>query len=331
MGVYPFLCVLCPSLFVVFFLLGYSGLMKVGILGATGLVGRTLMRLLQGHPWFELTAIAASPKSVGERIDGHTIQACRPDLPCDLVFSTLHSSVAGPIEQEFVKAGYYVVSNARNHRMVPDVPLLVPEVNPEALGSARLITNPNCIVAPLVLALHPLREAFGIEAVSVVTLQALSGAGSRAPDLRANVLPMIEGEEEKIQTEPLKILSEPTLKISAQVNRVPVKDGHLLRVSVKFRQKPTIEQVAAVMRDYKSLPQQLQLPTAPKRPLHLFLESDAPQPLVHGDLERGMAVAVGQLRPCTLFDAKFALLSHNLIRGAAGAALLNAELIYAQK
>lgn len=302
----------------------------VAILGATGLVGQTLCRLLRDHPYFDLVALAASDQSVGRKLHGFELQPCAPGLAGELIFSALPSSVAAEQELRFVEAGYTVISNASAARMRPDVPLLVPEVNGSQLGQARWICNPNCVVAGLVLALKPLADAFGLEAVQVCTLQALSGAGQNgvaAMDILANVLPAIRGEEDKIETEPQKILDLPDLKISAQVNRVPVRDGHLMRVSVRLGRRASVEEVRCALESFEGL----RLPSSPARPLQLLEAWDAPQPLLHSDLDGGMAVAVGQLESCPVLDVKFALLSHNLIRGAAGAALLNAELVTARR
>jgi aspartate-semialdehyde dehydrogenase len=341
----------------------------VGILGATGSVGQRFIDLLAEHPWFEVTALAASASSAGkpygevvrwlqstplpERIARLPVAFCAPDLPCRIVFSALDASVAGEIEREFATAGYVVVSNARNHRMDPDVPLLVPEVNADHLrlverqragrnkGSGMIVTNPNCSTTGLVLALKPLLDAFGLDAVSVVTLQAASGAGYPGVpslDLLDNVLPYIGGEEDKLETEPKKILGayadgaivERELALSASCNRVPVLDGHTECVSVRLRERPELDAIAAAWRDFTALPQELALPSAPYHPIHYLAEPYAPQPRLHRGLERGMAVSVGRVRPCPLLGYKFVALVHNTIRGAAGGAVLNAELLLRQ-
>lgn len=303
----------------------------VGILGATGTVGRRLAALLHDHPLFELRCVAASERSVGQEIAGLPIQACSPDLPCELVFSALDASIAGPVEESFARAGYTVISNARNHRMEPHIPLVVPEVNPEQLEWIRhqpyqpgcIVTNPNCSTIGLVMALKPLL-AFGLEKVHVVSLQAVSGAGSKIPDIDDNVIPHIAGEEEKIETEPCKILGK-ELSISAQCNRVPVSDGHLLCVSVGFSQTPSCADLIQAWTEFRGLPQELALPSAPQQPIHVFDRPDYPQPRLHRDLEKGMAVSIGALRPCRILDYKFNVLSHNTLRGAAGGTILLAE------
>ena len=335
---------------------------SVGILGATGMVGQKFVELLSSHPWFEIVSLAASERSIGRRygeavkwsmpiplpqkIADMPVVACRPDLPCTLVFSGLDSTVAGEIEENFAKAGYKVISNSSNHRMDPDVPLLVPEINSEHLklilhqrfGQGAIVTNPNCSVIGITLALKPLLDRWGIEAVNVVTLQALSGAGYPgipSMDILDNVIPYISGEEAKIEKEPLKIMGTCHEKeivpypmhLSAQCTRVSVADGHLACVSVKFKKKAKANEIIAAWRDFEAEPQRLKLPTAPKHPI-IYLEDERhPQPKLHRTLEGGMAVSIGRLRECPLFDWKFIILSHNTIRGAAGCAILNAELM----
>lgn len=326
----------------------------VGILGATGSVGQKFVELLQHHPWFEVTALAASDRSAGKpygeaatwfsgsqldpRMAQMRVSACEPTLPCRIVFSGLDSSVAGELESAFARAGYVVVSNSKNHRMDADVPLLVPDVNPEALelvktqsyGKGMIVTNPNCTTVGLVMALKPLVDAFGVESVMVTTMQALSGAGYpgvSSLDIVDNVVPFISGEEEKVETEPVKILGVP-LKISAHCNRVAVIDGHTECVSVKFKREATQQEIIDAWRSYRSVPQDLGLPMAPEKPIHYFDEDRYPQPRLHRMLDKGMATSIGRLRPCALLDWKFVLMSHNTIRGAAGGAILNAELMY---
>ncbi len=327
---------------------------RVGILGATGTVGQKFVELLGHHPWFEVTAVAASEKSVGKHyadavnwlmsspipphIATQEVKHCLPDLPCQIVFSGLDSSVAGEIETKFAEAGYIVVSNSRNHRMDPAVPLLVPEVNSHHLEvmqkqpfpKGKIITNPNCSVIGLVMALKPLQDHFGIEAVHVTTMQAISGAGYpgvASLDIMDNVVPFISGEEHKMETEPLKIMAPAEFKISAQCNRVLVTDGHVECVSVKLKQKAAKADLIEAWRNFTSEAQTLQLPMAPERPIHYFEKENYPQPKLHRMLDKGMAVSIGRLRECPLFDYKFVLLSHNTIRGAAGGAILNAELL----
>ncbi len=334
----------------------------VGILGATGMVGQKFVELLISHPWFEITALAASDRSAGrsfqdaanwrmaaplpEKIASMPIRPCEPSLPCDLVFSALDSSVAGGIEEEFAKAGYLVVSNCSSHRMASHVPLIVPEINADHLrlieqqpyGKGAIITNPNCSVAGIALALKPLLDKWGIAAVHIVTLQALSGAGYPgipSTDILDNVIPYIAGEEAKVETEPLKIMGSYQnnsitlypMRISAHCNRVPVADGHLACISVKLNCRAGSEEIITAWQAFRSEPQVLELPSAPKTPL-VYLENEKhPQPKIHRTLGEGMSVAIGRLRACSLLDWKFALLSHNVIRGAAGCALLNAELL----
>lgn len=336
----------------------------VGILGATGTVGQRFVDLLSNHPWFEITSLAASEKSVGKRyrdcvnwlmssplpddIGDREIQACQPGLPGELFFSGLDSTVAGEVETAFAKAGCVVISNSHNHRMDPDVPLLIPEINSHHLklleiqkkktGKGFIVTNPNCSVIGLCLALHPLVKLFGIEAIQVVTLQSISGAGYPGVpslDILDNVIPYIANEEQKLETETKKIwgtfnngsIDAYHCKISAQCNRVPVTEGHLECVSVKLVNKASINQIKDAWRDFQGEPQQLQLPSAPMHPVVYFEEERYPQPKLQRNLEKGMAVSVGRLRPCPLLDYKFVLLSHNTIRGAAGCAILNAELL----
>lgn len=341
---------------------------KVGILGATGMVGQRFVQLLAHHPWFEITALAASERSVGipygeacrwavseempATVKEMVVRESKPGLACQLVFSALPAEVAGPIEEEFAAAGYAVSSNARNHRLDPDVPLLVPEVNPDHLaliGIQRrrrgwkgfIVTNPNCSTAQLVLALKPLWDRFGITALNVVTMQALSGAGYPGVpslDILDNIIPYIAGEEGKLEREPLKLLGrlegeaieEAEVIISAQCHRVATRDGHLEAVSVKLGQEASREEVVEALRDFRGPLQDLGLPSAPEQPIVVREEIDRPQPRLDRDEGRGMSVVVGRVRECPVLDYKFVLLGHNTIRGAAGAAVLNAELLAAQ-
>lgn len=340
----------------------YRDKIPVGILGATGSVGQKFVQLLMSHPWFEIKCLAASERSAGrlfgeaaewqmpvpipDFISNMVIQKCEPNLPCSIIFSGLDSSVAGEIETSFAKKGYVVISNSRNHRMDSDVPLLIPEVNGDHLSllekqnfsGGKIVTNPNCSVMGLAIALKPLDALFGIESVNVVTLQAVSGAGFKAKtqlDIEDSVIPYIKGEEEKIETELLKILGKfngeeiqfCSFPISAQCTRVPVSDGHLLCVSVKLKEKTEERALIRAWEEFQSEAQELKLPTAPKKPIHYFYEDAFPQTKLHRDLERGMAVSIGRLRTCPLFDYKFVALSHNTVRGAAGCAILIAELM----
>lgn len=334
----------------------------VGILGATGSVGQKFVQLLSGHPWFEVTALAASERSAGktyreavrwflstpipEDIAQMKISECEPGLPCRIVFSGLDASVAGEIEERFARAGYIVVSNAKNHRWDDDVPLLVPEINPDHLalvkhqkfGNGVIVTNPNCSTTGLAMALKPLEDKFGLTRVMVVTMQALSGAGFpgvASLDIIDNVIPFISGEEEKVQSEPLKILGTLAdgrihnleLPISAHCNRVAVLDGHLECVSVSLAEPASEELIIEAWNSFSSEPQSFALPMAPAKPIRYFHEPNFPQPRLHRDLDKGMAVSIGRLRPCSILEWKFVLLSHNTVRGAAGGAILNAELM----
>ena len=279
-------------------------------------------------------------------IANKVVLACKPNLKSKLVFSALDSSVAGEIETEFANSGYFVISNSKNHRFDSDVPLIIPEVNHEHLEiiknkSGAIVTNPNCSTIGLTLALKPLHDAYGIESVNVVTMQAVSGGGYPgvpSMDIYDNVIPYISGEEEKMKTEPLKILGKYSknsielakIKISAQCNRVAVIDGHLENVQIKFVNKPAKEDIIKVWKNFTSVPQKLALPSAPKNPIYYFEEDHLPQPRLNRNLENGMAVSVGRLRECDIFDFKFVVLSHNTIRGAAGGTLLAAELMKAQ-
>lgn len=317
----------------------------MGILGATGSVGQKFIELLANHQWFELTALAASERSVGKTVlVGNReliIQECTPTLPCRLVFSALDSSVAGEIETRFAQAGYIVISNSKNHRMDADVPLIVPEINADQLelvktqpyGHGMIVTNPNCSTIGLVLALKPLIDRFGVEAVSVVTLQALSGAGYPGVpslDMIDNVIPFIGGEEEKIETEPKKIFDLANFLVSATCTRVPVIDGHTECVSVRLTNKATSEEIIQAWKNFSSEPQRLNLPTAPTQPIHYSDDERFPQPRRDRDTDKGMAVSIGRLRPCPILDFKFVLLSHNTVRGAAGGTILIAELMHAK-
>jgi aspartate-semialdehyde dehydrogenase len=342
--------------------------LKVAILGATGTVGQRMIQLLERHPWFEVSAVAASDNSAGknyaqatrwmletpipEAVAKMTVQTCQPGLDCDFALSGLPSSIAEETELRLAKAGTPVLSNASSHRMKPDVPLLVPEINPDHLDALQLqqqriggrgfiVTNPNCSVIGLVFPLMALQRKFGLEAVHVVTMQALSGAGYpgvASLDIIDNVLPAIDlgGEDRKIETEPLKILGKwrdgqfanAPIRISAMTHRVNVRDGHLEAVSVKLATMASREEVENAIRDFTSPIDELQLPSAPRPVMLLETHAQRPQPRLDRDRGQGMAVVVGPVSPCAVLDYKFRLLSHNTIRGAAGAAILNAELMY---
>jgi len=339
---------------------------EVGILGATGMVGQHFIKFLQGHPWFDLTWLGASDRSAGkkygdamtwhlgvvpETVAGLTVSECKPGNAPRLVFSAMDASVATEIERAFAQAGHIVVSNSRNHRMESDVPLLVPEINPDHLklipGQQRargwkgqIITNPNCSTIVLTMALGPLKQ-FGITKIIATTLQAVSGAGYpgvASMDIVGNVVPFIGNEEEKMQQETQKILGdfrgshiEPlAAKVSAHCNRVAVVDGHTVTVSVEFSAKPSEADLLHAIQSFRGVPQDRQLPSAPPNPVIYMHEANRPQPRKDAERERGMAAFVGRLRPCPVLDYKFVALGHNTIRGAAGAAVLNAELMHSE-
>jgi aspartate-semialdehyde dehydrogenase len=340
----------------------------VGILGATGAVGQRFIQLLAEHPWFEVAEVAASDRSAGKtyrdactwrlpggpptRVADLTVGSIDGPFRSKLLFSGLDSSVAGEAETSLAGRGHAVVSNSRNHRMDPDVPLLVPEVNPSHLdalagqrrrtGGGYVVTNPNCSVVGLAMALAPLHAAFGLETVAVVTLQALSGAGYpgvASLDVADNIIPFIGGgEEEKIESEPQKILGRfenggfvhASFPISASVHRVAVADGHSMTVFVRPSRKATVADAVKALESFRGEPQERELPTAPRQPIHVLPAPDRPQPRLDRDREGGMAVSVGRVREDRLFGLKLQALVHNTIRGAAGAAILNAELLQAR-
>jgi len=342
----------------------------VAVLGATGSVGQRFVQLLEAHPWFRLHEVVASERSAGRsygdaadwRLEtllpaSASVLEVKPlgaDLESRLVFSGLDSSVAGEAEDDFANRGCVVVSNSRNHRMDADVPLLIPEINADHLGAIErqkkrrggngyIVTNPNCSTIGLAMAIAPIERRFGIDQLHVTTMQAISGAGYAGVSSYAildNVIPFIGGgEEEKIETEPRKILgtwdddrfTDAPFRISAQVNRVPTIDGHLMTISMKLRDGGVdLDAIRDAIRNFTGEPQRLNLPSAPKQPLHYASEPDRPQPRLDRDREHGMAVTVGRLRPCPLLDIRMVALVHNTIRGAAGAALLNAELLEAK-
>lgn len=342
-----------------------SGKLKVGILGATGAVGQRFVQLLAGHPWFELTALYASERSAGKPyaeavdwrvpvtrptyVDDLIVRDMQPVGDVDLVFSALPRETAQTVEPLFAQAGYPVITNASAYRMAPDVPLLIPEVNPEHSSlieaqraqrgwSGYIVANPNCSVVGLVLPLKPLHDAFGLKQVHVVTMQAKSGAGYPGPPpeiIGDNVLPFIRGEEDKLEEEPRKLLGtldgdrihEARVVISAQCNRVDVLDGHLESVSVTLGKPATAAEVAEVLSSFRGVPQEAGLPSAPKEVIVVADEDDRPQPRLDRDAGQGMTVTVGRIQPDKVLDMRFVVLSHNTIRGAAGAAILNAELL----
>ncbi|HEU4833010.1 MAG TPA: aspartate-semialdehyde dehydrogenase, partial [Pyrinomonadaceae bacterium] len=340
---------------------------RVGILGATGMVGQRFIQLLENHPQFEITAVAASDRSQGKtygeactwRLNGEMPKAVRslpvqpptPPLDCDLVFSSLPGDIARQTEGDFANASYPVISNSSAFRMDEDVPLLIPEVNHQHLellarqrrryaSGGFIVTNPNCSTIMLALALAPLHATFGITSVVATTMQALSGAGYpgvASLDIIDNVLPHISGEEEKIEMETTKILGrlvndqiEPApVAVSAQCHRVNVADGHMAAVRVNFTRKPDPGELREALSSFSSLPQELGLHSAPRAPIVVRDELDRPQPKLDRDAGAGMTITIGRLREDTVMDYRFVVLSHNTIRGAAGAAILNAELLIA--
>jgi aspartate-semialdehyde dehydrogenase len=339
----------------------------VGILGATGMVGQQFIKQLTGHPWFRPVWLGASERSEGktyadaatwrlssqmpEELRGTRVHACTPDGGPQLMFSALDANAAKEIEPAFAAAGHIVISNARSYRMDALVPLLIPEVNADHLAllpaqrrergwRGAIITNPNCSTVVLSMALAPLRQ-FGLRSVVVTTLQAVSGAGYPGVpslDIMGNVVPAISGEEEKIESETQKILGSldgnavkpHPVVVSAQTTRVAVIDGHTESVSVSLEAKPSVAQVIEAMRTFRGRPQELGLPLAPPAPVVWLDGADRPQPRLDAERDGGMAVCVGRVRPCPVLDIKFIALGHNTIRGAAGAAVLNAELLQAE-
>ena len=339
----------------------------VGLLGATGVVGQQFVRLLAAHPWFRLTWLGASERSAGRcygdvtkwrlaapppaEIASQPVDECVPGRGPALVFSALDAAAAQEIEPMFARAGHVVVSNARSHRMDPLVPLLIPEVNGDHLGllhrqrrergwTGAIVTNPNCSTVVLAMVLAPLRR-FGLKSAVVTTLQAVSGAGYpgvASLDIVGNVIPSIAGEEEKIETETLKILGSfddggivphPVI-VSAQTTRVPVVDGHTEAISIGLEERPPIDEVVNVLTSWRGRPQELRLPSAPASPIVVTAAADRPQPRLDVDGDGGMTVTVGRIRQCPLLGLKCVALGHNTVRGAAGAAILNAELMAAE-
>jgi aspartate-semialdehyde dehydrogenase len=341
---------------------------RVGILGATGMVGQRFIQLLHQHPWFEITWLAASDRSAGKtygeackwkldtplpakiaamKVQPNVPELCEGELP-KIIFAALDADIARELEPKFAAAGCAVISNSSAFRMAADVPLVVPEVNASHLplieaqswrreSGGFIVTNPNCSAIGLVLALKPLEERFGIESLFVTTMQAVSGAGYpgvASLDILGNVVPFIKNEEEKMQEEVGKLLGHMTgnsvamldAKVSAHCNRVPVEDGHTECVSIKFRKKATREEILAAWSEFAPLRGE-GLPTAPEIPVEFDEAADRPQPRLDRMRGNGMAATVGRLRECSLLDWKFVVLSHNTIRGAAGAALLNAEVL----
>ncbi|MGC8474297.1 MAG: aspartate-semialdehyde dehydrogenase [Candidatus Dormibacteria bacterium] len=341
-----------------------SAKIPVAILGATGAVGQQMVAMLDGHPWFELSEVVASDRSAGRpygeavdwRLEGSPpemagrlrVQPLEQSPRSRLLLSALDAAVASEAETELAREGYAVVSNSSSHRMAPQVPLVIPEVNAshlEALAAARtpaggfIVTNPNCSTIGLVLALKPLWDQFGIAEVQVTTLQAISGAGLDGVSggaITDNVIPYIPGEEEKLESEPLKILGRwegrflpAELVLSATCHRVPVLHGHLESVSVRLKSSVGLDEVREALAGFRAEPDVARLPSSPATPIRVHAAPDRPQPRLDRGEGAGMTITVGRLRPCPVLDWKFVVLSHNLIRGAAGAALLNAELLVA--
>lgn len=342
--------------------------LRVGILGATGMVGQRFIELLENHPQFQITALAASDRSQGKHfadactwrlagdmpafVKSMEVQAPTPPLDCDLIFSSLPGDIARNTEDNFAKAGYPVISNSSAFRMDQDVPLLIPEINADHLTLIEvqqksndrqhgfIVTNPNCSTIMLALALAPLQQKFGIESAIATTMQALSGAGYPGVASLAisdNVLPFIESEEEKIEQETLKILGQlngeriidAPMKVSAQCHRVNVSDGHLAAVRVKLKSNASLADVKRAFESFSSLPQEMKLHSAPTNVIVVREEKDRPQPRLDRDAGNGMSITIGRLQPDNVLDYRFVALSHNTIRGAAGAAILNAELMIA--
>lgn len=340
-----------------------TGRIPVSILGATGTVGQKFIRLLEHHPWFEVAAVAASSRSAGrsygeavrwrepaplpERVANMTVAPCTPPLAGPIAFSAVEAELAPEIEQAFARAGVMVVTNTRSHRMEPDVPLLIPEVNPGHLTlldrqrqergwPGGIVANPNCSTAGLVLALAPLHAAARVTKVFVSTMQAVSGAGYPGVpslDILGNIIPYIGGEEEKIEQETRKILGEPgteaPLVVSAHTSRVPAVDGHLEVASIGLGSPLTPEAAMKLLAAFRAPPEVAALPSTPALPIEVDQRADRPQTRLDLDRGNGMTVTVGRVRPCPLLDLRLALLSHNTIRGAAGAAIQNAELLVA--
>jgi aspartate-semialdehyde dehydrogenase len=337
---------------------------KIGILGATGMVGQRFIQLLENHPWFEVAWLAASDRSSGkpygeaakwkldfplpERIAKMPVSAAVPEGAPKIIFAALDADIARDMEPKFAAAGCAVISNSSAFRMQEDVPLVIPEVNADHLpilenqswrkaSGGYIVTNPNCSAIGLVLALKPLTDRFGIDAIFVSTMQAVSGAGYpgvSSMDILGNVVPYIKNEEEKMEAETLRLLGSRNgavvapldAKMTAHCNRVAVEDGHTESVSIKLSRKATREEILEAWREFTPLAGR-DLPTAPKQPVEFLTGEDRPQPRLDKNRGAGMTASVGRLRPCGLLDWKFTVLSHNTVRGAAGATLLNAELL----
>lgn len=342
--------------------------LPVAVLGATGAVGQAFIRLLASHPWFELAEVAASERSAGrsyaeaarwigddaipERVGRLEVLPCDPaKVKSPVVFSALDSSVAGEAEAAFARAGRIVLSNAKNYRMEPDVPLVIAEVNPDHLDvldvqrknrrwRGGIVTNGNCAAIAVVLPLAPLHQEFGVKRVFIATMQAVSGAGYpgvASLDILGNVIPFIKDEEPKLEAEVKKFLgnvsgdriADADIGVSSHTNRVPVEHGHTVVMSVELDQRAPIEKVEAALRNWRGASDACGLPSSPDRPLAVADQADRPQPRRDIDAGRGMTVTVGRIRPDPVFDVRLVALGHNIVRGAAGASVLNAELMAA--
>jgi aspartate-semialdehyde dehydrogenase len=340
----------------------------VAVLAATGAVGQRFVQLLVDHPWFEITALAASERNVGKNytdacqwvipgdpppsVGDMVIRALETSLPARIVFSALPSSVAKEVEPLFAQAGYAVCSNASAYRMVPDIPLLIPELNADHLGliekqraergwSGLIVTSPNCTTTAAVMPLKPLDEAFGLQKVFVATLQAASGAGYpgvASLDILDNIIPYIPGEEDKIENETRLLLGhmaggqrvDADIAITAHANRVPVVDGHTVCLSMGFKEKPTVGEAIKALSEYRGLDPDHGLPSAPEHPILVTTQPDRPQPRRDRDAHGGMVATVGRVRPCHLLDLRLVSTIHNTLRGAASGSILNAELLVAE-
>ena len=335
--------------------------LPVAVLGATGTVGQKFVVLLQNHPWFEITELAASPQSAGKTyaeacmwkqnipipqyLAEKTLYAAGDPLKSRILFSGMDSYVAGDIEKHYASEGHVVISNSTNNRTEPDVPIIIPEINTDHFEitkkqkySGCIITNSNCVIMPVTMVLAPLREAFGLEWVQITSMQAISGAGYPGVpsyDILGNVIPLIDGEEPKVETEGLKIFGSlendkiipaRDFIVSAQCNRVTVVDGHTCCLSIKFKKRPSsMDDLRKILREWKGMPQERNLPSAPAHPIVVFEEENRPQPARDLWRENGMATCVGRIRECSIGDVKMVVMGHNTVRGASGAAILNAE------
>jgi aspartate-semialdehyde dehydrogenase len=340
----------------------------VSILGATGAVGQRFIEMLVQHPYFEIVSLTGSERSAGkpygqacrwvlsgsipEPVRNLLVEPTSTHIPGKVAFSALPAAIAREWEPQLAAAGYAVCSNASALRQTPGVPLLIPEINYDHLDMIPLqhselgwkglaVTSPNCTTNGIAMTLKPLDDAFGVEAVFVSTMQAISGAGYpglASLDIQDNVIPFINGEEEKIQIETNLLLGKmqagrrvnAQIQVSAHANRVPVLDGHTIALSVKFRSKPSVEDAIQVLEDFRGPPEVQQMPTAPDRPILVRYDSDRPQPRRDRDAGNGMSISVGRIRPCNLFDLRMVCVVHNTVRGAAGGSVLNAELLYAK-